>query len=829
MAVNRLRKGSVVSLSAQYLLAVLILLAMSVAVRAESVGPGNADDSAFLELVRERTGNIRLVASEVEQLGREVREEARLLDRRLDRAKDRYTALVLDRGGVGGRRSSPFEARALYERLHLLLDRLDQDMAPLDKLQTQLAMNRENLETALQEVQGLDKTSLDTGERKALSAYVHRVRNVERSLDELTGRIGRNLKTASSFKERLERKSDELESAIPGQWTRFFFSRSASVITVEFWRTLPQGVGSWGARLGEKVGEYRLVPLRDYADAVVLTIFLSGMLFVFGGWVRRSVNTRLRSIRGHRAGTAPLSGNGRYWLLFSLGVGLASVDLGNSRELLGDLWGPMHLAGSLLQAWGALGMVCAVRAHFSERADPRPLSSPTIRSLLVCFTLGLLLMGANISNAVISLVWGAIPGVFALRMRRARNRRKRTEKQPFFQRVLPGFYLLLSLLSFAGMGRFSIVLLVLVFVGMFTVMAASALSRLLRSMLDAPAHTRSMRLTKGVLLGISTPLTWTLTFVAAGFWLTAHLGGVFIMRRLVSMEMSLEGFSIRLISVFAMVVLFYVTRTGIAIFRDFVGDVGRRWNRSRRDSISSLQVLGEYGAWAVYIVVSLYILGISLTSLTVIAGGLSVGIGFGLQNIVNNFISGLILLFGRSIKEGDVLQFDDIWCTVRKINFRSTAVETFDSAVLIIPNSDLITNRILNWTQNNDTVRRDVLVGVAYGSDTVLVERTLLEVAQAHPHVMRDPAPSVLFSAFGASSLDFVLRVWIEDIDVVLSALSELRHNVDKAFREQDIEIAFPQMDLHFRSGTLPIHLENGRADCKEQSARQNYSGENPE
>ena len=396
---------------------------------------------------------------------------------------------------------------------------------------------------------------------------------------------------------------------------------------------------------------------------------------------------------------------------------------------------------------------------------------------------------------------------------RSRKRRYDLEKYHLFSRtllaVLPGVCIALALLSFAGMGRLSVVLLVLVFLFIGAFLVSSSLSMLLKSMLAMPATSRSVKLAKGILLGVSTPLAWSLTFFAAGFWLTEHLGGFFILRRLVDLEMSLKGFSIRLASIFIVIVLFYATRTGTAIFRDIIGDMGNGWNRAKRDSISSLQVLAEYGAWGLYILVSLYILGISLTSLTVIAGGLSVGIGFGLQNIVNNFISGLILLFGRSIKEGDVLQFDTVWCTVRKISFRSTTVETFDNAVLIIPNSDLITNRILNWTQNNDTVRRDVVVGVAYGSDTELVVKTLLGVAEAHKHVLRAPKPSVLFDNFGSSSLDFILRVWIDDIDVVLTTLSELRHAVDKAFRENSIEISFPQMDVHFRSGVVPVKMED--------------------
>ncbi len=750
--------------------------------------------SAFKELVAERTRRFVRLEAETVQLERLVKEESNILDANLEKAKAEYSAIVLERGFE---RYSPLEARDLYERLRLLITRVDRFVTPISKLRAQLGMNRENLDAILQEVETLDQSTLALEERRMVAAYVDKVKAVERAQAGLMARAERNLKATASFREKLESKSRELEAGIPTLWTRFFFSRSHPVIALEFWQTLPGYIRVWAGQLREQGQGYSSVPGEGYVGALLVVLVVTALVYFSGSWLRGRINNFLE-----KADLKPLQGSLRPWFLLSLGVGLSTVSLGGAT----DLAGPVRLMGSIFQAWGAIGTAWSVRRHF--RDDER--ARLPLRIYLLLFSFGLLLMGATMPNAVISLVWGV---VMVLPLVRSRKRRYDLEKYHLFSRtllaVLPGVCIALALLSFAGMGRLSVVLLVLVFLFIGAFLVSSSLSMLLKSMLAMPATSRSVKLAKGILLGVSTPLAWSLTFFAAGFWLTEHLGGFFILRRLVDLEMSLKGFSIRLASIFIVIVLFYATRTGTAIFRDIIGDMGNGWNRAKRDSISSLQVLAEYGAWGLYILVSLYILGISLTSLTVIAGGLSVGIGFGLQNIVNNFISGLILLFGRSIKEGDVLQFDTVWCTVRKISFRSTTVETFDNAVLIIPNSDLITNRILNWTQNNDTVRRDVVVGVAYGSDTELVVKTLLGVAEAHKHVLRAPKPSVLFDNFGSSSLDFILRVWIDDIDVVLTTLSELRHAVDKAFRENSIEISFPQMDVHFRSGVVPVKMED--------------------
>ena len=218
----------------------------------------------------------------------------------------------------------------------------------------------------------------------------------------------------------------------------------------------------------------------------------------------------------------------------------------------------------------------------------------------------------------------------------------------------------------------------------------------------------------------------------------------------------------------------------------------------------SMQVVSSYGLWCLYIILVLYLLGANPTSLLVVAGGLSVGIGFGLQNIVNNFVSGLIILFGRFLHQGDVIEVDKLLCLVLKINIRTTVVQTRENALIILPNSEIISGRLINWTRNGKKIRRQMKVGVAYGSDVPLVKSLLLEVAAGHPRVLDQPSPRVLFWEFGNSTLDFVLRVWVNHIDYRNRVLSDLREETNRVFKENGIEIAFPQLDLHIKD--RPVH-----------------------
>jgi small-conductance mechanosensitive channel len=196
--------------------------------------------------------------------------------------------------------------------------------------------------------------------------------------------------------------------------------------------------------------------------------------------------------------------------------------------------------------------------------------------------------------------------------------------------------------------------------------------------------------------------------------------------------------------------------------------------------------------------------GIDLSALTLLAGALGVGIGFGLQNITDNFISGIIILFEKPIKVGDRIEVGGIEGDVTSISFRATSILTNDNISIIVPNSEFISSRVINWSHNDRNIRFRMPIGVSYNEDPVQIKKILLDVADKNPHILKRPAPIVLFDGFGDSSLDFVLAVWTSThTDKPRVLKSELYFDIFDQFKKHNIEIPFPQRDLHIRSGQI--------------------------
>lgn len=245
--------------------------------------------------------------------------------------------------------------------------------------------------------------------------------------------------------------------------------------------------------------------------------------------------------------------------------------------------------------------------------------------------------------------------------------------------------------------------------------------------------------------------------------------------------------------IYAAVIVSGLARSAVA------ANMARRQGADR-GLVESISRLVHYALITVGIVAALAAVGVELQNFAIVAGALGIGVGFGLQNVVNNFASGLILLFERPVRVGDTVVVGDEWGTIKKIGLRSTVMLTFDQSEMIVPNADLVSEKVINWTLSNPTARIILPVGVAYGSPVGRVLEILRDSAFAHDAVVRQPPPEALFVGFGDSALDFELRIWVADIRQRLQVRSALLTEIERRLGEAGIEIPFPQRDLHVRS-----------------------------
>ncbi len=295
----------------------------------------------------------------------------------------------------------------------------------------------------------------------------------------------------------------------------------------------------------------------------------------------------------------------------------------------------------------------------------------------------------------------------------------------------------------------------------------------------------------GVILAFSFPL---LLLLLAGFIILmtlAPLGGFSLFCALLEMQFAIGDSSLTFARLLSIIGLFFLTQSCVAFTRDYITGIAA-------GSAGSLRILVSYAIWAVYILTALYLSGIPLDSLTMVGGGLSVGIGFGLKNIVNNFFSGLILLFSRSVQPGDTVEVSGETGRVEHVGIRNTVIQNTSGKTVFVPNSELVSKTFVNWSHKDPKFRMSLEVPVPRDADPETVAALLQDVLEAQPGILQDPPPKVSLQNFGQDSLDFEMRFWIPDVGA-MSAASELRHAVIAAFEEHGIDRPVPRFDVRLR------------------------------
>jgi small-conductance mechanosensitive channel len=262
-----------------------------------------------------------------------------------------------------------------------------------------------------------------------------------------------------------------------------------------------------------------------------------------------------------------------------------------------------------------------------------------------------------------------------------------------------------------------------------------------------------------------------------------------------------ENFNITVYNLVATILILLIARVLIGVVHKVFKKRIYTNNNIELGKSHSIYQLIKYFLWVIAIILSLETIGIKITFLLAGSAALMVGLGLGLQQVFKDIVSGLFLLFEGNLKLNDVVELDDGEIgKVKQINFRTTKIETRDNIILVVPNSKFIDGNVINWSHIQKRTRFYVQVGVAYGSDVALVEKVLLDCVNKHKDISKTPKSFVRFNDFGSSSLDFQIYFWTDKSFEVENIKSDLRFEIDKKFRENKIQIPFPQRDVHIKN-----------------------------
>jgi len=695
---------------------------------------------------------------------------------------------------------NPWELRAVLSDMSRIRRATEALMAPFQESRDELEKIATRLDSLKEEFAKRLDDDPEPQIADAINYYLRYIKNVRSSLSGVKSTLEKELGPARDFLASLDKTEDTLKHKIPIAWKGYYFTPVTELLSLKAWNDIPNRMHLWTKSNGSMLRS--MTHGTDAARAMgVLTQAGVGLAILIiadfaAGFRLRRRYPNLKNLGQLR----------RVWLLAGLGIILHWVSSGAPlllQEILSVLSEILLAAGLTVFSW------------FLVRQSAEALVSGRnpLRGLWTMFSLGLLLQIADIPEPVLTTLWIALLFLFLVSTRRKQHH---TGPVRLLGRVTPALAVVLIVMAALGWQHLSVLVLAGWFLLLTAVQIGTGLSRLVSDWQIRADQEGASAVTCAMVSGLGFPLIFLSLFFLVLYWFSTELGGQELFMEAVAFTVTVGDVSVTLGRLALILTGFFLTRSALYAIRSFIRDLPRLRPGVDPGVRDVLDTTSMYVLWGIYCLISLFLLGFSFTSLAVIAGGLSVGIGFGLQNIVNNFVAGLILLFGRSIQAGDTIQIDAIWGQVRKVNIRNTVVQTFDNATLFVPNSDLIAGKLVNWTHRDPTVRREIAIGVAYGSNTELVRDILLEAARKQPHVLTQPGPSVQFQNFGESSLDFKLLFWVDNVAAAVSTTSDIRFTIDRRFREEHIDIPFPQREVRIVEGTpnpSPSVAATGGAD----------------
>ncbi|MDR1777165.1 MAG: mechanosensitive ion channel [Desulfovibrio sp.] len=698
----------------------------------------------------------------------------------------------------------PNPLEAVSRRISAIVREVRQNMDPL-------AQSRAEAQNLLGRVsQQADSLPEDVRGGKGnteVQAYIKAIAQAKTQLAAVLALYDRALEPSVALLDRLRKTQEEISSHLPVLWKNYYLLEPAPWLSLAQWRQVPQAM-----RYAVQGMSLRLpveLPATDDQRTTALLRFVLGLgiasLLCFL-LARRLLNPE---------SPAPAR---RIFRVSCPFLCLGAALLGSSLSVNGEFYRLLLALGNLSVIAGQICLAWDLRRLKYPEAGGD--SAPFWRLMPLTFCAYALLY-LPLVRLVTLVFWGLCVIAALLWLRSKSGKRAPACALSLENGILDSegivLWLCLLLCTF-GLHTYSMILYLL-FVSSSLALELGLGSMALVSDISGKLPSEGAKAAMGhLLLAFAAPVVLVTAVSSVLLWLATLPGGLYLLREYLFQGVNVGETQFDVIHLLLLITVFYLARTAVAMGTRLLAKLPRQGLTIDATLIPPMQTAYTYAVWCVFGLFALRSLGMELSNLAVVAGGLSVGIGFGMQNIVNNFISGLILIFSRMLQAGDVVEVGGVTGRVRKISVRATMVETYDNALIYVPNSEFVSSRLINWTRNSRSVRREIRVGVAYGSNTENVMKIMLDIAREHHNVLKYPAPSAAFVDFGDSTLDFQLRFWVKDYDVGVSTSSDIRLEMERQFRAHGIDVAFPQMDVHIKE--MPQRLKASLPAAQRHSPR---------
>ena len=735
-----------------------------------------------------RLKQLKRLQSDVESFQQLLGEQAAVASQNSGRAREEYEKLSAI---AEVSRNMPAELTVLVERGRRLMEDLIAISSPLET-------GMKNLKEVYTELSSLqhDSSALATPSVQSLNSQLS---ELGKRLESLQKQMDTALAPILSLQTSLREMENSLQADMPSLWRNYYLSAAGKLLDPSHWDDELEKTTSLQEVLSLRLSTEIPQSLGAWALVLVRMLVLLAPLLALLAVLNRAAAKAPALVRDI---WTSIVRNSAFWLALGLALHFAAWSNGKMYQIIASF-------GTMSLCWGQMNMAWDLHA-FDKPNLPR--RSPLWPMFIPLF-IGMMLLYFDPFPLFLSLSWLAVQSFILWRLH------KRKPEDDRLVRILMGGFSVMCWISLAltlfGLVRLAI-LGIMVWVALSVcIQQALALLHVGTKLEDVFPQEGWRGLVAGISMALAIPAIMLILSAAPIIWILAYPGGAYLLEHVATMGFNVGKVSFNAMQVVSIFIAFYLTRSLISVGTTFMNSLRRQGVALNPSLIGPFQTTYTYALWALFILYVLSSLGFSLTSLTVVAGGLSVGVGFGMQNIVQNFISGLMVIFGRIIREGDVVEVGGILGVVRKVDIRSTQVETYDNAVVFIPNSQFLSNTFTNWTHNGRRVRRQITIGVAYGSNLQLCMKLLAQVASEHPRVLRTPAPIVYFDDFAASSLNLILRYWVADIDHGASTMTDIRLRVNELFTENNIEISFPQLDVHIKKDAASPRLPDERGDAK--------------